>query len=264
MFHNNIALNDFFSILKKVNLWAFLGYFDLKLKYRRAFLGPWWVVIGMAISAGLMCMLWSTIFNLDWKEYLSYLFSGFIIWIYISNQISESPEIFFKESARLIKSYPNPPLFYVFRKCFLNLLVFMHHIPLIIIICLFVQTDFNIRTVLTMPIGILLVFLNFIFLSSILGILAARFKDIDPTVKALMPPMLLLTPVLWNPEMLGEFSYFIYFNPFTYFISVIRNDLIGLSFDIYIWLGMIFITIINLVIFIILYHKKRNRIIFWI
>ena len=51
MFHNNIALNDFFSILKKVNLWAFLGYFDLKLKYRRAFLGPWWVVIGMAISA---------------------------------------------------------------------------------------------------------------------------------------------------------------------------------------------------------------------
>ena len=96
MFHNNIALNDFFSILKKVNLWAFLGYFDLKLKYRRAFLGPWWVVIGMAISAGLMCMLWSTIFNLDWKEYLSYLFSGFIIWIYISNQISESPEIFLK------------------------------------------------------------------------------------------------------------------------------------------------------------------------
>ena len=140
----------------------------------------------------------------------------------------------------------------------------MHHIPLIIIICLFVQTDFNIRTVLTMPIGILLVFINFIFLSSILGILAARFKDIDPTVKALMPPMLLLTPVLWKPEMLGEFSYFIYFNPFTYFVSVIRNDLIGLSFDIYIWLGMIFITMLNLVIFVALYHKKRNRIIFWI
>ena len=90
--------------------------------------------------------------------------------------------------------------------------------------------------------------------------MAARFKDIDPTVKALMPPMLLLTPVLWKPEMLGEFSYFIYFNPFTYFVSVIRNDLIGLSFDIYLaWND--FITMLNLVIFVALYHKKRNRII---
>ena len=70
---------------------------------------------------------------------------------------------------------------------------------------LFVQTDFNIRTVLTMPIGILLVFLNFIFLSSILGILAARFKDIDPTVKALMPPMLCLPRFCGNQRCLASF-----------------------------------------------------------
>ena len=52
-----------------------------------------------------------------------------------------------------------------------------------------------------------------------------------------MAPMLLLTPVLWKPEMLGEYASLVYYNPFTYFIGIIRNDLIGLEFDIKIWIG---------------------------
>ena len=59
--------------------------------------------------------------------------------------------------------------------------------------------------------------------------LGARYRDIEPTVKSLMPPMLLLTPILWKPEMLGEYSFLIYANPFTYFVGIVRNDLIGLA-----------------------------------
>ena len=110
----------------------------------------------------------------------------------------------------------------------------------------------------------LLIFINSVLYSTIIGIFSARFRDVEPTVKALMVPMLLLTPVLWKPEMLGEYVNYIYINPFTYFVGIVRNDLIGLEFDIYIWCGAILITFIQFIVFILIYSKKRNRIIFWV
>ena len=77
---------------------------------------------------------------------------------------------------------------------------------------------------------------------------SARYRDLDPLIKSLMPPMLLLTPVLWKPEMLGEYSFFIYANPFTYFVGIVRNDLIGLDFDKYLWLGAIIITLVQFLV----------------
>ena len=126
------------------------------------------------------------------------------------------------------------------------------------------QPEINIRVILTLPFGIFLIFINSVLYSSIIGIISARFRDVEPTVKALMVPMLLLTPVLWKPEMLGEYVNYIYINPFTYFVGIVRNDLIGLEFDIYIWSGAITITFIQLIIFLLIYSKKRNRIIFWV
>ncbi len=261
---NNIAISDFIFSLKNIYSWTYLAYFDLKLKYRRAFLGPWWIVLGMAISAGLMCLLWSTIFNLDWKSYLTYLFSGFIIWMWISGQVIEAPQIFYTDASRFMKSYANPPIFYVFRKCYINLLLFLHHIPLIIIVTVLVNGRIDYTAFLSLPLGLFIVFINFIFFTSILGMLGARYRDIEPTVKSLMPPMLLLTPILWKPEMLGEYASLIYWNPFVYFVGIVRDDLIGLPFDIYIWIGALVITFVQMLIFLILYSKKRDRVVFWI
>ena len=262
-FIHNTALKDLSYTIKNYYSWSYLSYFDLKLKYRRTFLGPWWVVLGIAISATAMCFLWSTIFQLDWKSYLTYLFSGFIIWMWISQQIIDAPEVF-SNAAEYIKAYPNTPLFYVFRHCFSSFLLFLHHIPLIILVSLFVNHKIDLVVLFSLPLGLLLVFTNSILFSSNIGMLAARYRDLDPLIKSFMPPMLLLTPVLWKPEMLGDYSSFVYANPFTYFVGIVRNDLIGLDFDIYIWIGALLITIFQLLVFLILYSKKNKRIVFWV
>jgi len=262
-FINNIAYKDLLFSIKNYYSWAYLSYFDLKLKYRRTFLGPWWVVLGIAISATAMCFLWSTIFQLDWRSYLTYLFSGFIIWMWISQQVMDAPEVFCS-SAQLLKAYPNPPIFYVFRYCFSSLLLFLHHVPLIIIVSFFVNHKINFSVLYSLPLGLLIIFINSILFSTNIGMLSARYRDFNPLIKSLMPPMLLLTPVLWKPEMLGSYASYVYMNPFTYFVGIVRNDIIGLDFDIYIWMGAILITIVQLILFIMLYSKKNKRIVFWV
>ena len=116
----------------------------------------------------------------------------------------------------------------------------------------------------SLPLGLLIIFINAILFTVIVGMLSARYRDIDPLIKSLMPPMLLLTPVLWKPEMLGDYAHYIYFNPFTYFVGILRNDLIGLDFDITIWIGALIITLIQIFIFLFLYANKSKRIVFWV
>ena len=217
----------------------------------------------IAISATAI-MLWSTIFNLDWKSYLTYLFSGFIIWMWISQLVIDAPDIFCGSASKYIKAYPNPPIFYVFRKCFLSFLLFLHHIPLIILVTIFVNQKINIIVIYTLPIGLFLIFINSILFTTIIGMVSARYRDIDPLVKSLMPPMLLLTPVLWKPEMLGEYHSYVYLNPFTHFVGIVRNDLIGLEFELknMDWRYSDNNFSINNIF--LLYSKKSKRIVFWV
>ena len=57
MFIHNIAIKDLLdTLLENFASWVYLAYFDLKLKYRKNISGPLWVVFGMAISAGLLCL----------------------------------------------------------------------------------------------------------------------------------------------------------------------------------------------------------------
>tara|TARA_Y200000002_G_scaffold71953_1_gene56317 strand:+ start:3769 stop:4566 length:798 start_codon:yes stop_codon:yes gene_type:complete len=262
-FEKNCAILDLKYSFKSFPSWSYLAYFDLKLKYRKTYLGPWWVVVGMAISAGILCLLWSTIFNLDWRNFLLYLFSGFIIWTWLISIINDGPEIFYA-NASLVKAYPVPPIFHALRKSYLNFLLFIHHLPLIFLLVFIMQPEINIRVFITLPIAIFLIFTNSVLYSATIGIISSRYRDVEPTIKALMAPMLLLTPVLWKPEMLGEYIYYIYFNPFTYFIGIVRNDLIGSDFNAYIWYGAFIITFLQLLIFIVIYSAKRNRIVFWV
>ena len=263
IFKKNVAILDLIYSIKNYYSWSYLAYFDLKLKYRKTYLGPWWVVVGMAISAGVLCLLWSTIFNLDWRNFLLYLFSGFIIWTWLISIINDGPEVFYG-SASLIKAYTVPPVFHVLRKSYLNLLLFIHHLPLIFILVFIMQPNTAPRVFLTLPLAIFLIFINSVLYSSTIGIISARFRDVEPTIKALMAPMLLLTPVLWKPEMLGENMTYIYMNPFTYFVGILRNDITGIEFDIYMWVGAFTITLINIIVFILLYSSKKNKLIFWL
>ncbi len=263
MIIKNIAISDSINTFVKFRSWIYLAYFDLKLKYRKTYLGPLWIVFGMAISAGLLCFIWSIIFKLDWQNYLLYIFSGFIIWTWFMTIVVEGPEIFTNNS-ELLKTFAIPPIFHVLRRSFLNLLLFLHHLPLILILIIILGAEVNQRVVLTLPLGIFLVFINAFMYSTIIGIVSARFRDIEPTIKALMAPMLLLTPVLWKPAMLGDYQNLIYLNPFTYFIGIVRNDLIGIEFDILIWIGVFVITVFQFCIFIIIYSVKKNRIVFWV
>ena len=67
-----------------------LGWNDIRQRYRRSVLGPFWITISMAVFITLLGEIYSHIFKIELKTYLPYLSLGYIIWGFVATTTSES------------------------------------------------------------------------------------------------------------------------------------------------------------------------------
>ena len=84
-----------------------LGWNDIRQRYRRSVLGPFWITISMAVFILLLGVIYSHIFQIDVKTYFPFLALGYIIWGFIAQTTGES-FISFQESERIIRQIRLP------------------------------------------------------------------------------------------------------------------------------------------------------------
>ena len=84
-----------------------LGWNDIRQRYRRSVLGPFWITISMAVFITLLGLIYSHIFNIELRTYLPYLSLGYIIRGFVSQTTGES-SISFQESERIIRQIRLP------------------------------------------------------------------------------------------------------------------------------------------------------------
>src|SRR5580693_820092 len=93
---------DVYRGFRAAPLWLLLGWNDIRLRYRRSVLGPFWITISMTVLIIVLGVVYSQIFHTNIRTYLPYLALGFIVWGFISTSINESCGAF-QDSERIIK-----------------------------------------------------------------------------------------------------------------------------------------------------------------
>lgn len=66
-----------------------------------------------------------------------------------------------------------------------------------------------------------------ILYTTILSILSSRFGDLAPLIQSLFGASLVLTPVIWKKEMLGNSENYVYLNPLSFMVEIVRDSIIG-------------------------------------
>ncbi len=94
--------NDIFSGFLSYRIWFTLGFHDIKQRYRRSVIGPFWFTLSTAFMVAVLGSLYSQILNHDINKYLPYLASGLTLWQFISTSINEGSSIYIDAGA-LIK-----------------------------------------------------------------------------------------------------------------------------------------------------------------
>jgi ABC-2 type transport system permease protein/lipopolysaccharide transport system permease protein len=244
-------------------LWLTVGWLDIKQRYRRSLIGPFWITLSVAIFVAGLGVVYSALFHMPTQEYLPYLAIGMIVWMLIANLIGEGCNTFIAAEGA-IKQVPIPISVHIFRMVWRNVIIFFHNIVIYIIMILPFNIDVNIRSIMAI-FGLVSIALNGIGFGIILGLLSARFRDIPPIITNLVQLVFFTTPILWRAETLpAERAWVVDVNPFSYLVESVRQPLLGHEYSIGSWSITCAFTAVNLSVALIMYVRFRARIAYWL
>jgi len=262
---NKLAIKDLIDGFKQWRIWFMLAYRDIKIRYRRSVLGPFWITLSMAITVYSMGYLYSHLFHMDLNIYYPYLAGSMLAWALISSIITDLVDMFQQEENR-IKQIKLPYTLYINKVIARNLLIFLHNLPILFpILALFHETArINSHTLLLIP-GLVLFYVNSLSYGMIIAMIGARYRDVSQIVKSLIQVVFFVTPVMWNPEILPPAKRFIAnLNPFYAFIEFIRCPLIGSSPSLISWAMVTSATVVGIFISFKMFSRYRSRIVYWL
>jgi len=239
-----------------------LGWQEIKQRYRRSKLGPFWLTISTGVMIGAMGPLYGRLFGQDVGSYVAYLAVSLVSWNFISNLINEACSTFIAAES-YIKQIKLPLTLHVLRAVWRNVIVFLHNLP-ILLVALVLYPPSSYAYLALAPIGVLLIAINGIWVGLFLGAVCARFRDIPPIIGSIVLVLFFLTPVLWNVGMLGNNRWAAEINPLFHFLEVMREPLLGRPPTLLNWVGVIVVTALGWIITLALFSRFRSRIAYWV
>lgn len=254
--------DDILAALRGLPAALYLSWSDTKARYKRSMLGPFWLTLGTAIGVGGLGFVWSTLFKMDKAEFIPLLTVGLILWQFIAGVITESTTVFVA-NAQLIRNVQLPMFFHPLKLMLRHLVNLAHNAVVIVVVLLIYPPDWHWSSLLSL-LGLLLVVVNLLWMGLFLGMIAARLRDTETMVQNFMPLLFFMSPVLFKAEQLGLGQFFIWLNPFSYFISVVRDPLLGHPAPWFIWPVTIGMAVLGWLVTLWLFHTRRTRIPYWI
>lgn len=262
--HLNIAVKDVFLAIRQAGLAGTLGWQDVKQRYRRSKLGPFWLTISMGVMIGALGLVFGGIFNTPIKEFLPFLAIGIVLWTFISTVISEGCSAFINAES-MIKQLPLPLFLHVMRVVWRNILILAHNLVIIPLLFLVFLKPLEIVSLLSIP-GFFLSLLNLTWVALLMSILCTRYRDLTQIVNSILQIAFYVTPIIWMPSMLADRHGYIYLdiNPLYHMIELIRAPLLGSAPKMSSWLVSITMAMVGWLVTLSIYGKYKKRISYWL
>jgi len=259
-----IACQDVMAAAKRHALVGLLGWMDIRQRYRRSALGPFWLTISMSVMIGAIGLVFSTVFHTPIRDFLPFIAIGIILWTYVSNVIIEGCNGFITAD-NIIKQLPIPMFVHIMRMIWRNILMLGHNIVIFPIILIAVGKPMGLISLLSIP-GFILATINLTWVTLILAVICARFRDMPQIVASLIQVTFYLTPIIWKPETVSAHTgvYLLELNPVYHLIEIMRAPLLGQAPTPMNWLVSAALAICGSLFALYFYGRYRRRIAYWL
>ena len=249
-------------------LWGYLGWQDIKQRYRRSVLGPLWISISMGVIATAMGILYGALFGEDIATFLPYVATGLLIWNFVSGCILEGSEVFIANEG-LIKFLPAPLSLHVYRLVWRQTLFFLHNLVIWGVLMIIFPQPLGWSLLLAVPAFAVLV-LNGAWIAVLSGIVATRFRDIPPIIASLTQLLFFMTPIVWQYDTLlrnpavAERARIAEINPVLHYVEILRQPLLGQPILGRHWLVVGVITVLGCLTALLCLRNYRARVAYWV
>ncbi|MET8773552.1 ABC transporter permease [Nocardia sp. NPDC050713] len=265
------AIKDMRDGFSQRELWLSLGWQDIKQRYRRSVLGPFWITIATGVQAAAMGILYATLLDQPLREYLPYVTVGLIVWNVIQASILEGSEVFIANEG-LIKQLPSALSVHIYRLVWRHLLFFAHNMVIYVVLLAAFGIWENLRwsSLLAIP-AIGLIFLNSMWVSIVFGIFSTRYRDIAPILSSTTLMLFVLTPVMWTTKTLEEQiggasdrARLVEIIPTFHYLEIVRAPLLGEPQELRHWVIVGAITVVGWIVAAFAMKQYRSRVPYWV
>lgn len=262
LFEVNMALRDLRTSVQRIGLAWSLASHDVVSRYRGSIIGPFWITLSMGLMVAGMGVLYAQLFNLSLQEYIPFVAAGIVFFGAITGIINEGCETFVQAAGML--SQTSLPMFtFVWRTVFRNLINLAHNFVIILGVLIY----FGYWRTMDVPaaiLGLALLVVNAAWVSMLVAIASARFRDVPQIVISVMQFAMFMTPVFWQAGRLGRAHAILIYNPFYHMLEAVRAPLLGAHPDAHTYSFLALMAVVGWALTFTVFTRTRRRIVHYL
>ena len=256
-------------IEEAANLWLYRGLVhelvirDIKVRYKRSFLGILWTMLAPLLNMIALTLVFSALLKTAIQNYPVYFMAGSIFWGFFAQTTSTA-------TAQTLASNEIAKRMFVPRSVFIasalgggliNLILSL--VPLLMIL---VATGFPLHvTWVFLPVSVLITALFTAGVSLLLFTVASRFADIKEMYLVLIQTWFFLTPVVYHPSIVpGRYRFILALNPMYFLVRTFRTPIYeGVIPSAELVLGSLALSVAVLVTGWVFFCHRRDDMAYW-
>lgn len=258
-----LFLKDMVDGFKLHEVWLSFAWDETLSRYHRSALGVLWIILGYAVFVLGVSFFFGSFARMGVGPFTIYVALGYATFLFLIANVIDGCMVF-SGSKSWIKSSTLPYSVYVYKSLFRALFPFAMQMTVAAAAIIYWQLPINLTAFLVIPALVLFV-LNGIAIQYLVGLLAARFRDISHLVNTVSRILIFTTPILWVREERGGVIRLVAdLNPLTHYIEIFRAPLMGAPTRPLSWCIVLALTVLVWLMAAVAAARMRQRLPFWV
>ena len=237
---------------------------DLKLKYRRSFLGYVWSLLNPLMMMAIMTVVFSYMFRFNIENYPLYLICGQTLWTFFNESTMTSMESIIVNGSLIRKVYI-PKFIFPLARVASTFVTTSFSLAAILIVMLVMRVHIS-WTILLFWIPLICLMFFCVGVGLVISALSVYFRDVLHLYSVLTLAWMYVTPIFYPFEMLPHKAQLIVrLNPMFQYINFFRCVTIyNIVPDIYSWIAIIGWSALSVMLGMIIFSKLQRGFIFYL
>ncbi|MGP1434570.1 MAG: ABC transporter permease [Catonella sp.] len=232
---------------------------DIKLKYRKSYLGILWTLLEPLLTMIVLTVVFSGFYGKSDRSFPIYVLSGRLLYSFFSTGTKAACKSI-RSNASIIKKVYVPKYIYPFSSIVANYLIFLISLSVLVVVSL-VLGVYPTKYIFAALIPLVTLFFMTIGVGMILATMAVFFRDLEYLWDVMLMLIMYSSAIFYNPAKVikNGYGWIIQYNPVYACIANFRNAIYGSPIDGWsLWYSVI-IALSSVIVGLVVFYKKQDQ-----
>lgn len=223
-----LAALDLKEIWRHRELFYFLSWRDLKVRYKQTAIGILWAIFKPFIAMVVFSVFFGKLAKMpsDGIPYPIFVYVGLLLWQFFSVSLSQASNSLVANKDMITKVY-FPRLILPVSSIMTNFVDFFVASVILVGLMFYYNYMPNLAGLLILPLLLLITFLAAMGSGLLLAAINVKYRDVRYILPFLIQMLLFVTPVIYPTSILQKYSWILALNPMTGVIKAARAAILG-------------------------------------